>query len=189
MSMRTRPWCVPVAWRCTTVRASSCTDCSVWPLGPISRPRLSPSTRSSIVSSSTRSSAKVASRSNASTSPFRPAAAAPVAAFGLRARPRRAHAGPNPGLAPQPPEQAHLRLFDDLELSVVLVDAQLVEGGLFRLVDGLPRRFDPFHRRYFRFFFLRDAADRLLGGVVRPPLLFAAGGRFPPAAGLAPFAP
>jgi len=41
-------------------------------------------------------------------------------------------------LAAHPTEQAGLGFFDDLDLGVVFVDAQLIEGGFFCIFDVLP---------------------------------------------------
>src|SRR5205807_1998039 len=59
--------------RCTTVRASSCTAVSVWPFGPMSKPRSLPVTETSTVSSSSSSLPTSPSSSNESSSPWRKA--------------------------------------------------------------------------------------------------------------------
>src|SRR4029453_6190173 len=48
-------------------------------------------------------------------------------------------------LRPQAPEEALLRLLDDLHLGVLLIDPQLVEGRFLGLLDSSSGRLDPFH--------------------------------------------
>src|SRR5690606_6275874 len=67
------------------------------------------------------------------------------ATLGLRARVRRAHAGPDAGLATNTAEQAAARLVQNLELSVVFTDTELVECGALRLIDRPTGRLNPFH--------------------------------------------
>ena len=108
--------------------------------------------------------------------PARPAPA-PVATLDLR--PRRHRAAPGPAPAPRPacgrtgPSAGSSTISNSASRSST---PELIEGGLLRVVDGAPGRLDPLHRRYFRRFFLRAAADRLPDGVVRPPLPLAGGG-------------
>lgn len=51
-----------------------------------------------------------------------------VSSIDLRAGRRRTHPGSHLGLRAQPPEQTLLWLLDDLDLGVLLVDSELVEG-------------------------------------------------------------
>jgi hypothetical protein len=51
-----------------------------------------------------------------------------VSSIHLRAGRRRTHPGSHLGLRAQPPKQALLRLLDDLDLGVLLVDSEFVEG-------------------------------------------------------------
>jgi hypothetical protein len=51
-----------------------------------------------------------------------------VSSIDLRAGRRRTHTGSDLGLRAQPPEQTLLRLLDDLDLGVLLVDSEFVEG-------------------------------------------------------------
>src|SRR5581483_5338391 len=76
----------------------------------------------------------------------RAALAAIAPALGLGTRSRRSYPSPDPGLTTQAAEQTDSRLFQDLDLGIVLVDAELIERGLLGFVDGLARRLDPFHR-------------------------------------------
>jgi hypothetical protein len=46
---------------------------------------------------------------------------------------------------PETPEQAALGLLEDVELGVLLVDTQLIEGGILCLLDGATGGLDPFH--------------------------------------------
>src|SRR5690606_17854209 len=101
----------------------------------------------------------------------------PAAAVDLRAGRRRPHPGPDPGLAPEAAEQARSGLFEDLDLGVLLVDAELIERDVPGLLDGPGGDLDPLHGAHFRFLRLRAAAGRLPGGVTRP-LAFGGGACF-----------
>src|SRR6266545_797435 len=72
--------------------------------------------------------------------------ASAIAAFGFGARPRGADSGPNSGFTPNAAEQPRAGLGQHLELRVTLVYTQLVEGGLFGLLERASDRLDPFHR-------------------------------------------
>ena len=68
-----------------------------------------------------------------------------ITALDLGARPGGADAGPHTGLTADPAEEALGGLLEHLELGVVGVDAQLVEGGLLGLLDGTAGDLDPLH--------------------------------------------
>jgi len=53
--------------------------------------------------------------------------------------------GPNPGLPSDPAEQPGAWLFDDLELGFLLVDAELVEGGVLGFLHRACCCFNPLH--------------------------------------------
>src|SRR5207253_2192397 len=73
-----------------------------------------------------------------------PAAATPLR-IGLLAR-DRLHPGPEPGLAPtKPAEQSTARFGENLVLDLFLVDAQLVERRVKRLLDRPAGRLHPLH--------------------------------------------
>lgn len=85
----------------------------------------------------------------------------------------RSDPSPNTGLATELSEEAGTRFLKDLDLGVLLVDPQLIEGQLASLLDRLGGNVDPLH-----------AQEPLL-----PLLAFPAGGRAAarrgdPAAGL-----
>ena len=63
----------------------------------------------------------------------------------LGARCSRPHPGPDTSLAAHPAEQSRTGFFQDLELGVHLVDAQLVQGRLFGLLDAASSGLNPLH--------------------------------------------
>jgi hypothetical protein len=58
---------------------------------------------------------------------------------------RRANACSHARLASDPPEETRPGLLENLELGVVLIDAQLVEGAVLGFLGAAPRGFDPLH--------------------------------------------
>jgi hypothetical protein len=69
----------------------------------------------------------------------------PVAPVDLRTGDRGANACAYLRLGAQAAEKAFLRVLHDLDLGILLVDAQLIEGHLGGLLDRAGGRDDPFH--------------------------------------------
>lgn len=69
-----------------------------------------------------------------------------IAALLLGAGFGRADARPDPGFGPQPAEQTEPRFFHDLELGVLFVDTELIQGGVLGFFDRATGCLNPLHR-------------------------------------------
>jgi hypothetical protein len=73
------------------------------------------------------------------------AAAATITSLSLGARAGGTDPGADPSLTPCATEEAGAGFLEDLELGIIHIDTELVEGEVLGLIDRAGSDFDPFH--------------------------------------------